>query len=161
MRVSKIYSVKLVQRRATICGLLVAGLMMGASPLAAAETGHHRHHHEATRSDDTEQRIKHLHASLQITESEEANWAVVAQAIRAKNANMHSLMVEQKAEHKTNRTAVEDMQARLNFDQAHVEGLKALQGAFVALYNAMPETQQRHADEVFKHLMHNRMHDRG
>lgn len=155
------YRIKLASRRATICGLLISGLMMGTTPLAAAEAVHHRYHHATAGSDETEQRIKHLHTSLQITTNEEASWAAVAQAIRTKNADMHRLMIEQKADHKTNRTAIEDMQARLNFDEAHVEGLKALQVAFVALYNAMPETQQRHADEVFKHLMHNRMHDRG
>lgn len=107
-----------------------------------------------------EQRIASLHAALQITANEDANWTAVALAMRDNAAAMEKLVAERSVQEPKGMTAVEDLQAYQKFAQAHVDGLKNLISAFDTLYNSMPDAQKKVADQVFQgpHHQHSAAH---
>ncbi len=109
---------------------------------------------EATR-ETVEQRITKLHAALQITPGEEADWNGVAKAMRGNAAEMDKLVAEKatKKEEAT-MTAVENLKTYEKFAQAHVAGLKTLTASFETLYKVMPAAQKKNADEVFASFGH-------
>jgi periplasmic protein CpxP/Spy len=112
-----------------------------ATPVASAAA--------ETRGETVEQRITNLHAALKITPAEEAQWNGVAQAMRENAAAMDKLVATDRTTPPQNMTAVQDLQNYQQFAQAHVDGLKNLSSAFSTLYNAMPDTQKKVADQVF------------
>jgi len=103
-----------------------------------------------TTGETVEQRITTLHASLKITPAEETQWNGVAQAMRENAAAMDKLIATNRTTPPQNMTAVQDLQTYQQFAQAHVDGLKNLSTAFSTLYNAMPDTQKKVADQVFQ-----------
>ena len=103
-----------------------------------------------TKGETVEQRITTLHASLNITPAEEAQWNGVAQAMRENAAAMEKLVATNRTTPPQNMTAVQDLQSYQQFAQAHVDGLKNLISAFSTLYNAMPDAQKKNADQVFQ-----------
>jgi hypothetical protein len=103
-----------------------------------------------TKGETVEQRITNLHASLQITPAEEAQWNGVAQAMRENAAAMDKLVATNRTTPPQNMTAVQDLQTYQQFAQAHVDGLKNLTAAFSTLYKAMPDDQKKVADQVFQ-----------
>jgi hypothetical protein len=108
---------------------------------------------EATR-ETVEQRINSLHASLQITPSEETSWSGVAKAMRGNAATMDKLVAEKSSKSPAGMTAVEDLQTYEKFARAHVEGLKTLTSSFETLYKSMPDVQRKNADQVFQTFGH-------
>ncbi len=102
-----------------------------------------------TKGETVEQRITDLHAALQITPTEEAQWNAVAQAMRENAAAMDKLVAANRTTPPQNMTAVQDLQAYQQVAQAHVDGLKNLISAFSDLYGAMPDAQKKVADQVF------------
>lgn len=113
-----------------------------ATPTPAAATAE-------TKGETVEQRITDLHAALQITPAEEAQWNGVAQAMRENAAAMDKLVAANRTSPPQNMTAVQDLQTYQQFAQAHVDGLKNLTAAFSTLYDAMPDAQKKVADQVF------------
>jgi protein CpxP len=113
------------------------------SPANAASTAE-------TKAETVEQRIVNLHAALQITPAEEANWNAVALAMRENAVEMQKLVAEKTAKEMASMTAVEDLQTYGKFARAHVKGLKQLTSAFETLYKAMPDSQKKIADQVFQ-----------
>ena len=107
----------------------------------------------ATR-ETVEQRIATLHASLKITPAEETKWDGVAKAMRGNAVAMDKLVAEKSGKDQAEMTAVEDLKTYEKFAQAHVQGLKTLSASFETLYNAMPDTQKKNADEVFENFGH-------
>jgi periplasmic protein CpxP/Spy len=104
----------------------------------------------AAAEETLEQRITNLHAALQITPKEDANWNNVAQAMRENASNMQKLTADKTTTPSQNMTAVQDLQAYEKFAQAHVDGLKNLISSFRKLYGTMPDSQKKVADEVFQ-----------
>ena len=102
-----------------------------------------------TKGETVEQRITDLHAALQITPTEEAQWNGVAQAMRENAAAMDKLVAANRTTPPQNMTAVQDLKAYQQVAQAHVDGLKNLISAFSDLYGAMPDAQKKVADQVF------------
>jgi hypothetical protein len=103
-----------------------------------------------TKGESVEQRITALHAALKITPDQDAKWKAVAQAMRENAAAMDKLVAETQKTPRQTMTAVDDLNMYQKFAQAHVDGLKNLIDDFKALYAAMPDSQKKNADEVFR-----------
>ncbi len=112
-----------------------------------ARTAHRRH-------ETVEQRIASLHKALEITPDEEADWNLVAQAMRDNAAAMQKLAEDDAARDPGTLTAMVELQTYQKFAQAHVDGLKNLISSFDNLYNSMPDTQKKVADAVFRTFGH-------
>jgi periplasmic protein CpxP/Spy len=104
----------------------------------------------AAKGETVEQRIASLHASLKITQAEEAKWGAVAQSMRENAAAMDRLVAESRTAPPRNMTAVDDLKTYQKFAEAHAEGLKNLISSFTALYETMPDAQKKVADQVFQ-----------
>ncbi len=97
-----------------------------------------------------EQRITDLHTALKITPDEETLWTGVAQAMRENAAAMDKLIASTRTTPPQNMSAVDDLNAYVNLTQAHLDGLKNLIVPFDKLYAAMPDTQKKVTDDVFR-----------
>lgn len=97
-----------------------------------------------------DQRIDTLHASLQITPNEEADWTRVAQTMRDNDGAMQKLVAERKALDPSGITAVDDLKWYERSAKAHVKGLRRLIELFGTLYETMPGQQKGVADHVFR-----------
>jgi hypothetical protein len=104
----------------------------------------------ASRGETIEQRISSLRVALRITPDEETKWNAVAQAMRDNAAAMEKLVAESHNNPTQNMTALEDLKLYQRFAQAHVDGLQNLISSFSTLYDAMPASQKKVADEVFE-----------
>ena len=104
----------------------------------------------SNKSENVEQRITSLRASLKITPEEEPKWNAVAQAMRENAASMDKLIAEKRAQAPKDMTAVDDLKTYQEFAQMHLDGLKNLNSAFKDLYDSMPTAQKKNADDVFE-----------
>lgn len=104
----------------------------------------------SSKGETVEQRITSLHAALKITPDEQSKWDAVAQAMRENAAAMEKLVADTRATAPRNMTAVDDLKTHQKFAQAHVDGLKNLISSFSTLYDAMPDSQKKIADQVFE-----------
>jgi hypothetical protein len=132
---------------------LLVGAVLLASPLSPAlaqSTSMSAHAASAASREETvDQRISSLHDELKITPAEEADWQTVATTMRDNAAAMEKLASEKAADSSASMTAVADLRTYQQFAEAHVEHLKKLTAAFETLYNSMPESQKKIADQVF------------
>src|ERR1700722_9099482 len=111
-------------RSLAIAALLGATLL--AAPLAAQPAPRAAAKAADSNPETVEQRITGLHASLQITAGEEANWTGVAQAMRDNAAAMEKLIAERTTDAADKMTAPEKLDAYGKFAQAHADGVKNL-----------------------------------
>jgi periplasmic protein CpxP/Spy len=122
-----------------------------ASAPAAGQTAQaphkHRHQHEDM-AQKVEDRIKTLHAKLNITPDQEAAWGNVAQAMRDNESAIHAL-IHERHENSLTLTAVQDLESYQKIAQAHADGLQKVADAFGKLYDTMSEQQKENADKVF------------
>jgi periplasmic protein CpxP/Spy len=118
---------------------------------------------EATsaKSETLEQRITNLHAALRITPDEDSKWNPVAQAMRDNASSMDKLAAEKRAVAPQNMTALDDLMTYQEFAQNHVDGLKNLTSAFKTLYNSMPDSQKKIADQAFRNFGRGKVASRG
>jgi chromosome segregation ATPase len=131
------------------------GAIMMAVPLAPAlaQSNNAMSQHQAraeAHEQSVDQRISTLHEQLKITPAEETKWDAVAQTMRDNAADMEKLAASKASQSQEGMTAVEDLQTYMQFAQAHVDGLKKLTASFQALYDSMPDSQKKIADEVFQ-----------
>jgi len=144
-----------IRRKATVFALLSASTLF--APLTAAAVPAMHHHAWTTsehRPESLEKRITTLHANLQITPAEEADWSAVAQVMRDNEAHMQAMIAAHRAEGTHHVDAPEDLRTYERFTQAHVDGLKQLRSSFETLYATMPAGQKLVADEVFHKFGH-------
>jgi hypothetical protein len=119
------------------------------TPSHAAATPMAKHEAKADAHAETiDKRINMLHTQLKITPAEETDWQAVAQTMRDNVAAMQKIAADKASQ--TSMTAVEDLQTYEQFAQAHVDGLHKLVTSFQTLYNEMPASQQKLADQVFQ-----------
>lgn len=118
-------------------------LQQGSFRLAGAESAH-------SNSESIEQRISDLHKTLKITRDQETMWSAVTQVMRDNVNVMQKMVAERKALAPQNITAIDDLRSYESFTKAHADGLKKLIVVFEVLYNSMPNTQQKIADQVFQ-----------
>ena len=148
-------------RSASITALLAVTLLAGQSfaaqaqtPVAPAAAPASAATAVQSKPETVEDRISTLHASLQITAAEEADWTAVALAMRDNAAAMEKLATDKAVKDPTTLTALDDLKNYEVFAQAHVSGLKKLIAAFDKLYTAMPPAQKKIADGVFQNSGH-------
>ena len=103
----------------------------------------------SAKPDTVEDRITTLKTALKITPDQETKWSAVATAMRDNAAAMNKLVTAKRAVAPESITAVDDLKTYQEFTQAHLDGLKNLSVAFVALYDTMPADQKKNADQVF------------
>lgn len=103
----------------------------------------------AAHDEGVDAHIRELHAELKITPDEEAQWAKVADAIRTSSKSTDDL-IEERHNHISHETALENLQEWADIAQTHADGSKAVLAAFEPLYEAMPDAQKKTADEVFR-----------
>jgi hypothetical protein len=111
------------------------------------------------RADRAELRIKDMHTRLKITETQEEQWAKVAQAMRD-NAKTMDTLTQERAAHAKDVTAVDDLKSYGAIADAHADGIKKLIPPFTDLYAGMSDTQKKEADTLFRHGIkkHGRKH---
>lgn len=117
-----------------------------ASPSAMANS-------DAKRDAAVEKHIKVLHAQLNITAAQEAQWKEVAATMR-ENAQELDRAIDKRVANAVGATAVADLNAYADIAQAHADGVKKLANAFSSLYAAMTDDQKKEADDVFSHRRH-------
>jgi hypothetical protein len=100
--------------------------------------------------DRAELRIKDMHAKLNITAAQEAQWGKVAQAMRDDAKTMDAL-TKARVDHAKDMTAIDDLKSYGEITEAHANGIKKLTPAFADLYASMSDAQKKDADNFFRH----------
>jgi hypothetical protein len=135
---------------ATACAIgaaLIAGTFVPA--IAQTVPGQPPAVAAATKSETVEDRITALKTALKVTPDQETKWSAIATAMRDNAAAMNKLVTAKRAVAPESMTAVDNLKTYQEFTQAHLDGLKNLTVAFVALYDTMPADQKKNADQVF------------
>jgi len=96
-----------------------------------------------------ETRIEKMHATLNITESQEGQWAKVAQVMR-ENAKTMDTLTQARFEHAKTMSAVDDLNSYGQIAEAHANGVKNFTPVFAALYANMSDAQMKEADDLFR-----------
>jgi hypothetical protein len=120
---------------------VIAQTAPGPPPAVAATT--------SAKADTVEDRITTLRAALKVAPDQETKWNAVATAMRDNAVAMNKLVTAKRAVPPESITAVDNLKTYQDFTQAHLDGLKNITAAFVALYDAMPVDQKKNADIVF------------
>ena len=102
-----------------------------------------------TMEDQVGKRITQLHAALQITADEEAQWKQFADTMRD-NARKMDQDYKDRATKFASLNALENMQSYAQIAQEHAEDVQRLVTAFQPLYTAMPDAQKKLADAAFR-----------
>lgn len=96
-----------------------------------------------------DQRIKELHAKLQITPAQEQEWQKFAQTMRD-NAQKMDQAFESRVDQMQSMSALDNMRSYAQISQQHAQDVQALLPPFEALYASMSENQKHTADQVFR-----------
>ena len=137
---------------AAAVSMILTGVACAQAPAAPAPPATMMHASVAAGT-AIEHHISELHGQLQITAGEEAQWSVVAAAMRD-GAVRTDTAIDRRKVLGEGASAVDSLSAYAEIAQAHADGVKQLAVAFAALYAAMPADQQRVADTVFAHHPH-------
>ncbi|MGH7093889.1 MAG: Spy/CpxP family protein refolding chaperone [Stellaceae bacterium] len=106
------------------------------------------------------QHIKQLHAQLHITAAEEQQWDAFADVMRANAADMNAAY-RQREQQFAKMNALQNMQSYAKIAEEHSQHLQKLVVAFETLYNALPASQQKLADQVFHKRAESRKQQHG
>jgi hypothetical protein len=124
---------------------LAAQAASDATPAATSATepsaGSHR--------EKVEQRIADMHATLHITEAQEAQWDSFSQ-VMLDNAQAMEALLGKGAGAAAPRTAIQIMQSYAEIAQQHARNVRKLSIAFDTLYAGLTADQQKAADEMFR-----------
>ena len=104
---------------------------------------------KASRVERAEDRIKDMHARLEITHAQEEQWAKVAEAMRDNAQEMDAL--KKAREEKGAMNAVDDLKSFGEIASVHAEGIKKFTPIFEKLYDSMSDAQKTNADAIFRH----------
>ena len=96
-----------------------------------------------------EQRIADLRAKLQITPAEAAAWDQFAQVMRDNARNIDAAF-DHRVEALPGLSATDNMQSYAALAMEHAVEVQKLVPAFAGLYDMMPDSQKRLADQVFR-----------
>jgi hypothetical protein len=100
-----------------------------------------------------ESRISSLHDQLKITADQEKKWQAVAKVMRSNAEASHALVMEKRKD-EANLTAVADLNAYAEIEEAHAKNTRKLAKAFSELYDSMSADQKKAADDVFREHKH-------
>jgi periplasmic protein CpxP/Spy len=118
----------------------------GASTPAMTKSG-------AKREMTVDSHIEELHAQLQITATEETQWAAVAKTMRDSAIETDKAIAKREAL-VNSANAVDNLNAYGDIAQAHADGVKKLAAVFAPLYSSMSDEQKKVADALFAHRAH-------
>ena len=143
-----------MKRMVVISGMLVilSALVLGGCAGTATEAQSAplaSHQSAADSARDVEAHIAALHAQLQITPAEEAQWQVVAQLMRDNAATLTALR-QIRATQASTMSALDDVRSYAQIAEAHAAGIQKFVPAFTTLYDQMPPAQQKLVDNVFR-----------
>jgi hypothetical protein len=127
-------------RAAAAAALLATLAFVPGAAFAAKATGEQR----------VEARITDMHAKLKITQTQEDQWAKVAEVMRD-NAKSMDALTQGRFERAKNMTAVDDLKSYEQIAEAHADGIKKLTPVFATLYDGMSDAQKKEADSLFRH----------
>jgi periplasmic protein CpxP/Spy len=96
-----------------------------------------------------EEHIRDLHAQLRITPAEQPQWQQFADVMRQNARDMDQQFAARRDQFGT-MNALQNMQSYERIADAHAQNLQRLVPAFENLYNAMPDSQKRLTDQVFR-----------
>jgi uncharacterized coiled-coil protein SlyX len=96
-----------------------------------------------------ERRIADLHAKLEITPAQQAEWDLFAQVMRD-NARSIDETFQQREKALPGLNAAENIESYSQLATEHSREVQKLVPAFQALYDKMTDTQKHHADQVFR-----------
>ena len=120
---------------------LAAALACSALPSFAVQGDVHQ--------DRVEARIKDMHAKLEISAAQEAQWSKLTEVMR-ENAKTMDALTQARFEKSTKMTAVDDLQSYSEIAEAHAAGMKKFTPVFAELYNSMSDSQKKDADALFR-----------
>ena len=123
---------------------VLSGDSAAATPKAKPATGK-----TLSPAERIERHIAHLHAQLQITPAQQAQWDQFAQVMRD-NANAMGQIVDQRGAKFATMNAAENMQSYVTIAQQHARDTEKLAAAFQTLYEAMSDAQKKNADSFFR-----------
>jgi protein CpxP len=104
---------------------------------------------KASHEDRVEMRIKEMHAKLDITASQEDQWAKVVEVMR-ENAKAMDALTKARHEHARTMTAIDDLISYGEITEAHADGIKKFTPVFASLYAEMSDDQKNDADTLFR-----------
>lgn len=123
---------------------------LAQTPPAAAPAGPAMMQQAAPKHENAlESRISSLHDQLKITADQEKKWLAVANVMRANAKASHELVAEKRKD-EANLTAVADLNAYADIEEAHAKHVRKLAKVFSELYDAMSADQKKAADDVFR-----------
>ena len=131
---------------------LVVTLTFATGTVLAADKDAHE--------DQTELRIKDMHAKLKITAAQEAQWAKVTQ-VMLEDAKTMDTLTQTRIDHNKTMTAVDDLKSYGEIVEAHANGIKKMAPVFADLYASMSDTQKKEADKLFREGVHQHKHKKG
>ena len=106
-------------------------------------------HANANSEERVEDRIKDMHAKLQITPGQEDKWSKVAQVMRD-NAKQMNGLTKTRAE-KADMNAIDDLKSYGEISEAHADAMRKFTPVFATLYDSMSDAQKKNADIAFRH----------
>jgi len=153
-------------RKVVLPALAIAALVGGAglgsltTQQAAAQATtapqqgeqHERHHFSPARH--VEGRIAYLKAELKITDAQAAQFAPVAQAMRDNAKTMEQAMEQRRGMRDQPQTAVQRLEARVQFATLRAQTDQRFLDAFKPLYASFSEDQKKAADELLTRHHH-------
>jgi LTXXQ motif family protein len=108
-----------------------------------------------------EGRIAFLKAELKITDAQAPQFDRVAQAMRENAQQRHQLFEQYRANRDKPQTAVERLEARVQFGQLRAQQEQRFLAAFKPLYDSLSDEQKKTADELMASRGHHHGHHRG
>lgn len=125
------------------------GAQPAPAPMPQGQMPQSRMPTKGGRMERVERHIAELHRRLRITPQEEPQWNAFAQVMRDNAARMEQAFEARRAQG-PNMNAVEDLRSYAAVAKAHADDMQRLIPAFQALYDVMPQPQQKTADQVFR-----------
>jgi protein CpxP len=139
---------ELTLRAARAGALLLGALLVPALPAAAQNPpSSPRAEQPSAASPTMEPRLRQLHQILRITPAQEADFNAFAEAMRANEATMRSLVQQRPPSANTN--AVANLRFSQRLAAAQAEGLRRLLEPFARLYASFSPSQKQLANRIF------------
>jgi len=137
---------RLIPKTGLATAMLAAALLLPVAAFAATGDSTAA---DGSRQQKVEQRIADMHATLHITQAQEAQWDAFAQVMLDNAQAMDGLLTRGAGDLAT-QTAPQILQNYAVITQQHAQNVQKLSAAFNALYTDLTPEQKKAADEMFR-----------
>ncbi|WP_420992430.1 Spy/CpxP family protein refolding chaperone [Cupriavidus sp. 30B13] len=137
----------------SVAFLSMLALAGPAGAITATDAHGSAHVVKVASRDRIDTHISDLHARLQITRAQEAQWQKVSQVMRDNASKMDSLRLA-RIDGAGSMTAVGDLKSYGEIADAHAAGIRQLTPVFQELYDSMSDVQKKNADLIFQDRQH-------